>query len=417
MTALVGVLNKRGAAIAADSAILVSGNGHSKILNNEQKIFRLSDQNPVGVMICNNLNFLTTPWALLFENYKAERGNRTFPTLTGYVTDLLDYLKTLKRLQTDAVKNLYYQLEFEQMISTIMTFYEEEKEGILEDDKNISEKELSHRCFENALNILSEITYEEEINELLKNFTKKEFLKEVIKPNKEFFDLHRKELSSMTGEEWKDLLDCFHRSLQNNVFVYPQGSEIIFVGYGEEDIFPSSQRLFISGMVGKEIKYSIEEISEITLEEGAEIRPFAQTDVMDTLMSGVSPLLFNEMKNATIEIVTDLMFSINDKLHKYGVSSDIIEKIEDFSIKEVNDKYKERLNNFIHEKYINGILQAVEFFNLEEMASMAENLIAVTNLQRHISSTEETVGGPVEVAVITRYGGFKWIKHNNFLSR
>ena len=51
-------------------------------------------------------------------------------------------------------------------------------------------------------------------------------------------------------------------------------------------------------------------------------------------------------------------------------------------------------------------------YNLEEMAKMAENLIAVTNLQRHISSSEESVGGPIEVAIITKTGGFKWIKHN-----
>ena len=57
MTALVGVLNKRGAVMAADSAMTVSGNGNTKIYNNEQKIFPLSNSNPIGVMICNNLSF------------------------------------------------------------------------------------------------------------------------------------------------------------------------------------------------------------------------------------------------------------------------------------------------------------------------------------------------------------------------
>ena len=91
MTALVGVLNKRGAAIAANSAMTVFGNGNSKIYNNEQKIFPLSDRNPVGVMICNNLNFLTTPWALIFELYKEKRGGMTFPSLTDYVNDFIEF--------------------------------------------------------------------------------------------------------------------------------------------------------------------------------------------------------------------------------------------------------------------------------------------------------------------------------------
>ena len=53
---------------------------------------------------------------------------------------------------------------------------------------------------------------------------------------------------------------------------------------------------------------------------------------------------------------------------------------------------------------------AVESFNVEELANMAESLVSITNLQRHITSSEETVGGPVDVAVITRCEGFIWVK-------
>lgn len=104
MTALVGILNKRGAAIAADSAMTVFGNDSSKIYNNEQKIFPFSNKNPIRVMVCNNLNFLTTPWALIFELYKAERGNKKFLSLTGYVEDFMEFLSSLKNLQTQEEK-------------------------------------------------------------------------------------------------------------------------------------------------------------------------------------------------------------------------------------------------------------------------------------------------------------------------
>ena len=48
------------------------------------------------------------------------------------------------------------------------------------------------------------------------------------------------------------------------------------------------------------------------------------------------------------------------------------------------------------------------------MANMGESLISVTNLQRHISSSDESVGGPIDVAVITRSEGFIWIKHKDW---
>ena len=54
---------------------------------------------------------------------------------------------------------------------------------------------------------------------------------------------------------------------------------------------------------------------------------------------------------------------------------------------------------------------------LNKRASMAESLIAVTNLQRHITSSEESVGGPVDVAVITRSEGFVWMKHKNWFDK
>lgn len=315
------------------------------------------------------------------------------------------------------VKNVYYQNEFDQVISILDAFYEEERGKISEENRNLSNIELSRLSYKRTLDTLKDVIYDEKINARLKGFTKKEFVKEVVEPNKEYLAEHRKSFPLMSDREWDILLDCFHRYLQNNTFELPQGSEIIFVGYGEDDYFPSSQRLFISGMVGNEIKYDIEEISEITLEEEAEIRPFAQTDVMLTLMRGASPILLEEMREAALEAESNLKKSIIKELEKNRISADVINKVKNISLGKINEEFEDRINYFINENFVNGILQVVKFFNLEEMASMAENLIAVTNLQRHISSTEESVGGNIEVAVITRCGGFQWIKHNNFSPR
>ena len=51
MTAIVGILNKRAAVMAADSAVTVSNGNGIKIYNTATKIFRLSVEPPIGVMI------------------------------------------------------------------------------------------------------------------------------------------------------------------------------------------------------------------------------------------------------------------------------------------------------------------------------------------------------------------------------
>ncbi|MFP4289260.1 MAG: hypothetical protein ACLFQS_08370 [Bacteroidales bacterium] len=64
MTAVVGILNKQGIAIAADSAVTVSGVGNRKIYNSANKIFTLSKYKPVGIAIFNNAQFLGVPWEI-----------------------------------------------------------------------------------------------------------------------------------------------------------------------------------------------------------------------------------------------------------------------------------------------------------------------------------------------------------------
>ena len=64
---------------------------------------------------------------------------------------------------------------------------------------------------------------------------------------------------------------------------------------------------------------------------------------------------------------------------------------------------------YIREHYTDGLLTAIDCFSVSEMADMAGNLISVTGLQRHYTSSEESVGGPVTVAVITKSEDFRWV--------
>ena len=60
MTAVVGILNKTGIAIAADSAVTIStGNKERKIYNSANKVFTLSKYHPVAIMIYSSAQFLS----------------------------------------------------------------------------------------------------------------------------------------------------------------------------------------------------------------------------------------------------------------------------------------------------------------------------------------------------------------------
>jgi hypothetical protein len=52
----------------------------------------------------------------------------------------------------------------------------------------------------------------------------------------------------------------------------------------------------------------------------------------------------------------------------------------------------------------------------DELAAMAEALVNLTKFRRRVTPTRETVGGPVDVAIITKGDGFVWIKRKHYFS-
>ena len=92
-----------------------------------------------------------------------------------------------------------------------------------------------------------------------------------------------------------------------------------------------------------------------------------------------------------------------------------IRQVAETDLSDIQGNYEESMDQFIQDEFIDGIVDAVNSFNIEDMVNMAESLVSVTNLQRHISSSEESVGGPIDVAVITRSEGFMWVKHKHWM--
>lgn len=50
----------------------------------------------------------------------------------------------------------------------------------------------------------------------------------------------------------------------------------------------------------------------------------------------------------------------------------------------------------------------------DELAAMAESLVNLTSFKRKVTLERETVGGPIDVAVISKGDGFVWIKRKHY---
>ena len=50
----------------------------------------------------------------------------------------------------------------------------------------------------------------------------------------------------------------------------------------------------------------------------------------------------------------------------------------------------------------------------DELASAAARLVGLNSFQKRMSLTDETVGGPIDVAVISKGDGFIWIDRKHY---
>ena len=192
-------------------------------------------------------------------------------------------------------------------------------------------------------------------------------------------------------------------------------SGIVIAGFGEEETFPALISFAIEAKVNNTVKYKQNNDAAISFENNAIIIPFAQSEMVHTFIQGVDP---NYNK-----IISDYLSEYFDKY-----PDNILERIENMdSVKkqEFSQKLKEiglsilkefnkKLQDYRQAFHINPIMNAVSFLPKDELAAMAESLVNLTSFKRKISLDAETVGGPIDVAVISKGDGFIWIKRKHY---
>jgi hypothetical protein len=72
------------------------------------------------------------------------------------------------------------------------------------------------------------------------------------------------------------------------------------------------------------------------------------------------------------------------------------------------------LESFQWDHSVEPIYKVVGMLPKDELAAMAESLVNLTSFKRRVSTERETVGGPIDVAVISRGDGFIWIKRKHY---
>lgn len=410
MTAEISIMNKRAIALAADSAVTI-GNG-DKFYNTANKIFTLSKYYPVGIMVSNNVEFMGVPLEIIIKQYRETINEKEFKTLKEYAEHFLEFLHSdnmnLRLYESQYIDNFLFQLD--NNLSERLKNKHNEKVEELQRPMN-SEELLELRI--KIINEFSEIIK----NKTLLNNVPEDLDKYVLNNYMGIIDNHIKkfvDIDNLDPEILRELKNIYAKVFKTDWFGR-QYSGLVIAGFGDNDIFPSLISYKVSGIIDGFIRYNITNEKQISLENSYSIIPFAQTETVNTFLNGISPNYIEILDKNFVNSIINNLDEINEKIPVNNLTDETISIIKDY----LHDNWNEVLNeiiSFSNSNYLIPILRSIRVSPKDELASMAESLVNLTSLKRQVSVDDnyQTVGGPIDVAVISKGDGFVWIKRKHY---
>ena len=417
MTAEVAVMNREAIALAADSAGTFRQEMEQKIFTSASKIFALSKYQPVGVMIYDNASLMDVPWETIIKIYRNKLGQETCKTIQDYADHFLTFLVKEEQLFSDGEPNRYV----ERSIYGYFLFIAGEINGrvgsVIKEEGKIDETSIGQ--------ITSQIVKEhserwkgaESSNKVPETFQhdfRQNYSKLIRAAKKDVFE--KLPLSSSSSR----LLT----GIATNLFLkFPTGlsilesSGVVIAGFGTDDIFPSLESFSVEGKIGSFLKHKRNdaESTKITHPTSAAIIPFAQSEMVSTFMDGIAPDYQGVMDDYMEHICSVYPQVLADNIDCLDSQEkkDLTNRLKEIGTNMFDD-YQRKLSDYRQEHYISPVMRVVHVLPKDELAAMAESLINLTSFKRRVSMEEETVGGPIDVAVISKGDGFIWIKRKHY---
>ena len=410
MTAEVGVINRSAVALAADSAVT----SHGGIYDSENKLFTLSKYHPVGVMIYGNPLYMGMPWETIIKCYREDRGEKEFSEVYEYANDFFNWIigsrqSVLGEPVVEGAVDMLYEQTVQDCLQTV--------------DRSISE-----RLSSNGESGLDEIFYDiiDEYKKYYENLEKLENINGETITKKDI----RVEVSSteqiaeqkidkytqrnLTFLSYDDVGDITEE-IENIATIqtakgWNRKTGVVVSGFGSEEYIPHLIDFYAEPVYNGKIKVC----TRRKFDSGkSTIVPFAQGEMIDRFVKGIDP----SYKNKVMEYIKKKLFSypsdVIDELNKRGYLD-----IEKESVKSLKSKFEEKSRNEMESikrdiqkyEYLNNtspIVNNLDNLPKDELGVMAETFVNVTSFKRRVSGDEnETVGGTIDVAIISKGDGF-----------
>jgi hypothetical protein len=412
VTAEVVVMNRQGVALAADSAVTIESEGDRKAWQSANKIFGLSHRHPVGVMVYGGADLMGVPWDTVVKVYRERLGVTSFNTVSEYVDDFLRFLQANRQLFPAREQARWfegtlvaaYKTIVDDIVEVLRTQYPNNAPITLAQIRAVVSARVDfHVARMEAFRALPHVSAAESAA------LRRRYGSIITRVRRDLFQsLPLTSAASAKLGRFASLL--FAKRLFGN-----SASGVVVAGFGDREHFPRFESLTIEGVIGNRVNYDRDPRVEVSNDNAAIVQAFAQGEMVYSFMEGVNQDYQRTIDSVIDSLTSDYPVAIVDNLS--GVSAK--RKLElktalGGSADKISGEVKERLRQVRERYYAMPIVRVVSVLPRDELAAMAEALVNLTSFRRKVSLQVETVGGPIDVAVISKGDGFVWIKRKNY---
>lgn len=392
-------MNKRAVAMAADSAVTTYVQGRPVVRNVGQKLFPLVSNRPVGVMVFGNAELSGRPWGHMVERFGQVRSNPSWSTLEAAAADFASSLDGVEEFFPESVQRESFRM---MLMAAYLAILLSAAGG--DDDPNAEQVSRSIERVHGYLIRMKDLAcfppghaakvaqlYGDVIQETEKRF---------------FAEYNLAEPSRAKLREIATLCVVKDAFLEGGIGMV---TGAVFGGFGSKEQFPAMAAYQISGVVAGVAKRKLWQQARIEPLGSPLLIPYAQAHMAQAFIQGIDP----ELKDFVVQLAASAMVFSGDRLLDEATDlpgerrADLRRSLREKHVVHAAQLFHQKLQETIQTYYINPIMRVVGLSGEEELGGIARSLVELCAFRMRVAGEDQTVGGEVSAAVITRQG-FTW---------
>jgi hypothetical protein len=400
MTAQVAAFNERCVAVASDSTLTIGYGPKARTVQTADKVFDVGNQHRVVVMISGSANFMQVPYDVLIGEWKGQLSG-PLATVTEYAESFVNWLSNNSTIFTTDQQDIFVEWLARDIYLAIRR----------ELQNQITESGLAGLPWDN-LDVVSltdsvvsswvEILNNRELLTGWDETTGRQSLDSRRHLVQRAFDYVFDDVPRTQPSD-RVLLEQIPLAALTRAEPWGVDATVAFIGYGSTQTFPAHQVVELTGAVAGRALADWWEPLSVAPDNRAVVTPFAQDEAIQTFLRAYN---------------ADFLATAHDHLEAAltGVSGETADEAEELRRQAAHDALTEAFRQLSSERFITPLLDTIEALPRTDMARMAESLVGIQALRAASGDALPTVGGPIDVVVISREHGVEWVRRKKTLN-